>query len=216
MNSNPTPTTDWESRYQQGDTPWDKGAASPPLHSFLERQSLAGNVLVPGCGTGHDVRLLARHGLTVTGLDISETALALARKSTPSTLPIQWQLGDFFQLPSHCRGAFDGLFEHTCFCAIPPELRPEYARSTAFAVKPGGFYLAVFYRDPGSDDGPPFGCTTAELEALFGADFELLAEETPTVGYEGRVGRELLRFYRRRGSAPVVDGGKLDATRLAV
>ena len=30
---------DWNAAYEEGDTPWDKGYASPPLIEFLKLQS---------------------------------------------------------------------------------------------------------------------------------------------------------------------------------
>jgi hypothetical protein len=51
---------DWEQRYETGDTPWEKGAPAPPLLEWLEsRGSIRGDILVPGCGSGHDVRAIA-------------------------------------------------------------------------------------------------------------------------------------------------------------
>ncbi|MFN5868275.1 MAG: thiopurine S-methyltransferase, partial [Akkermansiaceae bacterium] len=50
--------TDWNQRYELGDTPWEKGHAAPPLLELLEKMDPSiwgeGAVLVPGCGTGHD------------------------------------------------------------------------------------------------------------------------------------------------------------------
>ena len=73
--------TDWESRYQVGDMPWEKGQASPPLLELLERPVDwgAGPVLVPGCGFGHDVRALGVLGIPVVGLDLAPTAVAATR-----------------------------------------------------------------------------------------------------------------------------------------
>ena len=53
--------TDWNERYRQGDTPWDKGRASPALLAWLNQNPgiMTGTVLIPGCGTGHDVRAIA-------------------------------------------------------------------------------------------------------------------------------------------------------------
>ena len=50
---------DWNRRYEENDTPWDKGEAHPVLRDMLARDALSGRVLVPGCGAGHDVRELA-------------------------------------------------------------------------------------------------------------------------------------------------------------
>jgi hypothetical protein len=56
---------DWNAAYEGGETPWDKGYASPPLIEFLNFQPISGRVLVPGCGAGHDVRALAAEGAEV-------------------------------------------------------------------------------------------------------------------------------------------------------
>ena len=64
-----------------GDTPWDKGFAAPALTAFLSTHPIQGEVLVPGSGPGHDVRALAASdgSAKVTGLDLSPSAIALAR-----------------------------------------------------------------------------------------------------------------------------------------
>jgi len=61
-------------RYEENDTPWDKGAPAPALTTFLHEKQIAGRVLVPGRGRGHDVRALGTQPNTsVAGLDISAT-----------------------------------------------------------------------------------------------------------------------------------------------
>jgi hypothetical protein len=96
-----------------------------PLHDLLtERTSLLGpaaptaasgnkrkTALVPGCGKGHDVLLLASWGYDVVGLDLAETALKEARENAEAVKDsdayklqegvqergkITWALGDFF------------------------------------------------------------------------------------------------------------------------
>ena len=150
--------TEWENRYRTGDTPWEKGAAHPALIAWLERNTLPGRVLVPGCGSGHDVRVLAARGSEAVGLDIAPSAIAAAREHLRAGRE-SYEVGDFFHPPESWMAAFDGLFEHTCFCAIDPSLRAAYARSAAQLLRPGGRFLAIFYLDPGVDEGPPFGCT---------------------------------------------------------
>jgi SAM-dependent methyltransferase len=187
---------DWNRRYEEGDTPWDKGGAHPVLRDLLTHGVLAGRVLVPGCGSGHDVRELARRGLEVVGLDVAPLAIERAREH-PLAAGETYQLADFFDLPPDLRGAFDGVFEHTCFCAIDPARRAEYVAAVASALRPQGRLLAVFYADPDHDEGPPFGCTKAELDGLFGRAFRLLAEHAEIPTYPEREGRELLRLYER-------------------
>jgi SAM-dependent methyltransferase len=189
--------TEWETRYLSGDTPWEKGAAHPALAAWLERNTLTGRVLVPGCGTGHDVRLLASHGAEVVGLDIAPSAITAARKYPPAGNE-SYEAGDFFAPPAAWTGTFDGIFEHTCFCAIDPSQRPAYACSAAQLLRPGGRLLAIFYLDPGVEQGPPFGCTTAELDALFSPAFRVIGEQTSLPTYPGREGGEILRVLERK------------------
>ncbi|MCX7869685.1 MAG: TPMT family class I SAM-dependent methyltransferase [Terrimicrobiaceae bacterium] len=187
----------WQQRYIEGNDRWDKGFAAPPLTSFLARYGFGGEVLVPGCGAGHDVRALARVGARVTGLDFAPAAIEHAN-SFPKAGDETYMLGDFLNLPAGLRGRFDGVFEHTLFCAIPPERRPDHAASCHAALREGGRLLAIFYLNPGHEDGPPWGVTRWELDLLFGPLFRLEHEEVPAVSYEGREGRELLRLYIRK------------------
>jgi SAM-dependent methyltransferase len=192
-----TAMTDWNQRYAQDDTPWDKGEAHPVLLDMLTHGALSGRVLVPGCGTGHDVRELARRGLEVVGLDLASMALDRARAYDEIGAET-YQLGDLFHVPERWHGHFDGVFEHTCFCAIDPSRRADYVAAVAEVLKPGGRLLAVFFVNPDTDgEGPPFGCTPAELDGLFGGRFRLLEEHWEIPTYPERSGRELLRLYER-------------------
>ena len=184
--------TDWEDRYRTGDMPWEKGAPHPALIAFLKSNPVHGRVLVPGCGTGHDVRALAATADEVVGLDIASSAITRA-KAQPAVGGERYQLGDFFALPPKLRGTFNAVFEHTCFCAIDPSLRESYVAAVAGALKRGGHLLAIFYLDPGLDpgeSGPPFGVTRAELDKFFSPRFTLVREWQPAATYPGREGRE--------------------------
>lgn len=76
--------TDWEKRWQEGNTPWDHGESSQAFIELLKEQAslipTKGNVLVPGCGKGYDCFLLASPERKVYGLDLSETCIAKCHK----------------------------------------------------------------------------------------------------------------------------------------
>ena len=140
---------------------------------------MAGKVFVPGCGTGHDARLLAAMGARVTGLDIAPSAIRLANAHPVINREI-YLLGDLFNLPRQFKNKFDWVFEHTCFCAIPPVCRADYVRAVHGILKNSGRLLAIFFLTPDNDGkGPPYGVDQKELEALFGHFFELQEEWTP-------------------------------------
>jgi len=190
--------SDWEIRYQSGDTPWEKGEAAPPLIEWLAHRELDGRVLVPGCGSGHDVRALARTGANPVGIDIAPTAIQRAA-ALPRAGEEVYEVANLFVLPEHLTDTFDWVFEHTCFCAIDPERRADYVTGVTAALKPGGHLLAIFYIDPGTDGGgPPFGVSRDEIERLFCGTFEMVTSYVPQAAYPGREGRELVCLLRRR------------------
>ncbi|MFT4546437.1 MAG: SAM-dependent methyltransferase [Verrucomicrobiales bacterium] len=194
--------TDWENHYQEGITPWDKGAPAPPLVEHLETDQIAGRILVPGCGYGHDVRAIAaaRAESEVVGLDISATAISGAKKQSKVGQE-SYVHGDLFDLPDELRGHCDYVFEHTCLSGLPPALRPDYAEAFHTALKPGGHVLGIFFLTPWDKDEvpepPPYGVSLEELDQMFGERFELLKEWEPTRFYPGREGREIMRLLRR-------------------
>jgi len=198
--------TDWETRYRQGDTPWEKGEAAPPLIELLEKWEIepawgGGTVLVPGCGFGHDVREIARCGVEVLGVDLSAAAVEGADRFEKVGLE-SYRQADLFDRSWWPVEGFAGWWEHTCFCAIDPSDRPRYAEAAGALVKPGGWLCGVFFltpNDPGEEgQGPPFESTREEIIARLEPWFELVEGWVPATGYPGRVGREWLATFRRR------------------
>lgn len=198
--------TDWESRYRENDTPWDKGSAAPPLLELMERWPVArmwgaGAVLAPGCGFGHDVRAIAAKGVPVVGLDLSESAVEGARQfiAVGSERYLQADLFDRSWWPED---GFGGWWEHTCFCAIDPADRPRYAEAAGALVRHGGCLSGVFYLTPNDPDdkdaGPPFNASIAEIDGLLAPWFERVDGWVPERSYPGREGREWLGVYRRK------------------
>ncbi len=191
---------DWNAAYADNETPWDKGYASPPLRSFFKTYTLKGRVLVPGCGTGHDVRLIAEQGVFVLGLDISPLALEKSR-AFPAVGHEEYVLADFMNLPESYCEQFDTVVEHTCLCAIDPDDRGAYVQSLQKALKPGGNYLAVFFREVSdyNGNGPPHPISSAEIDALFAKRFEILRRVIPRETYPSRsFGSEEVCLMRRR------------------
>jgi SAM-dependent methyltransferase len=190
---------DWEARYQAHDMPWEKGAPSPGLVDFLAAHPRLprGAVLVPGCGTGHDVRAWAAAGFTATGCDIAPSAIRLAREKTAAaSLTAKFILGDF--LANAAPGLYDWIFEHTLFCAIDPNRRDDYVRAVLLRLRPGGSYLAVNYLIPDTD-APPFGTTRQELLDRFRPHFRLLSSWVPR-SYPNRKGLELMLWWRQKAT----------------
>lgn len=192
-----TKQEDWENRYQTGDMPWEKGEGSPGLVDFLAAhpELACGSILVPGCGTGHDVRSWASRGFAATGVDLAPSAIRLCQERTLSAgLKADFRAADFLREKPWTQ--FNWIFEHTLYCAIDPSERDLYARAIHAWLKPGGYFLAVHYMLD-ETQGPPFGCTQAELMRRFGDSFELLSGWVPR-SYPNRTGLELMLWWRKK------------------
>lgn len=197
MDSQTNPTHEWEQRYQTGDMPWEKGEPSPGLVDFLAAHPhlTRGTVAVPGCGTGHDVRAWALAGFEAFGYDLAPSAIRLAAEKTKAAgLKATFQSADFLiEAPPQ---PHDWLFEHTLFCAINPDRRDDYVRSTLRWLKPQGQFLAVHYLIP-DVDGPPFGTTKDEILHRFAPHFERIEDWVPR-SYPNRTGLEWMIWWRRK------------------
>ena len=187
----------WEQRYLSNNIPWNKGYAAPPLAEVLSRFKLTGNVLVPGCGFGYDVRLLAETGSEILGLDISHYAIYKAN-TFPNISKESYQVGDFFSFSQTCKVKFNWIFEHTFFCAIDPSQRNDYVRSALRLLSKKGYLIAIFFIHIDDPEGPPYPISHNEIDTLFNSYFDTLDQWVPNSSYPGREGREEIRIMRRK------------------
>ncbi|MBI3964070.1 MAG: methyltransferase domain-containing protein [Chloroflexi bacterium] len=190
----------WEERFQTGTTFWDLGRPAPPLVGLLRRADAPtpGRAAVLGCGAGHDAILFALHGFDVTGFDFAPSAIATAQANARRLrASVRFELADLFDLGRAYPGRFDYVVEHTCFSAIDPTRRPEYVAVVRDILRSGGELLAVFFAHPWPG-GPPFTTTAAEINDLFGADFDIQHLDVAQDSVEARRGYELTGTLRRR------------------
>jgi SAM-dependent methyltransferase len=190
----------WEQRYQAGSQPWDLGQPAPPLRAIAQEfraQKITGTMAVLGCGRGHDALLFAAAGLTVTGFDFAATAVHQARSlAQQHQLPVTYHHQDIFTLDATWNQTFDYVLEHTCFCAIAPHQRPDYVALVHRLLRPGGRVIGLFFTHSRSG-GPPYGCSVAELKALFCPPLHLISLEPAIHSILSRQGEEHVGYFQR-------------------
>lgn len=157
---------DWEARYLAGKTGWDRGSPSPALPAWLAAGLVPrARVLVPGCGHGHEVAELIRHGCQVTAVDIAaQPVMRLLGQLAEQGLHARVVQADLL----HWRPAepFEAVYEQTCLCALDPAHWEEYERRLAAWLLPGGRLFALFMQT-GREGGPPFDCQVPAMRELF-------------------------------------------------
>ena len=160
----------WDARYASGETPWDFHGVPAALEAFL-KTSHAGTVLIPGCGSGYEVRAFDEAGWEVTAIDFSPVAVKRAR-SELGLLANRVVQDDFFK---HDFGSqrFDLIYERTFLCALPPDLWPACVKRMIQLLRPSGKLAGIFlYGDQA--DPPPYPLTPAKVTDLFGKNFSLI------------------------------------------
>lgn len=159
----------WQARYDQEQTGWDRGNASPTLLRWLAAGDLRPcRILVPGCGRGHEVVALAKAGFDVTGVDFAPAAVAAVQSHLASErLTAEVVESDLFAYQPD--RPFEAIYEQTCLCALPPDRWGEYEKRLAGWLERGGRLFAAFMQTD-SADGPPFACPPDAMRRLFAAE----------------------------------------------
>jgi hypothetical protein len=165
----------WTVRYVAGKMPWDMGGIPSALKSFLERSTVPGKILIPGCGSGYEVQAFHAAGYDVTAIDFSPAAIDQAKRVV-GALAERVILGDFF---THDFGQqrFDLIYERTFLCSMTPSRWPDYMDRTADLLLAGGKLIGVFLYGDRSRSGPPFPLREAEAHQLFKKHFQLVRSD---------------------------------------
>jgi len=127
----------------------------------------AGAVLDAGCGTGENALHVASLGLHVLGVDVAETALAIAReKAADRGIDVEFVVADAFQL-----GRLGRMFETVLDCGLfhtfDGDERRDYVMSLELVTEPGGTLYVLCFSDVGPDTGGPHRISQEELRAVF-------------------------------------------------
>jgi SAM-dependent methyltransferase len=135
-------------------------------------------MLEVGCGTGDNAIWLAQHNFSVTGCDISETAIEMAlEKASVSNVSCSFLVADF--LNNRISGSpFGFVFDRGCLHSVETEdERRQFANNVFSHLDEGGLWLSLV----GSADdqqvrevGPP-QLTAGELAAAVEQYFEIIS-----------------------------------------
>lgn len=190
----------WDERFDQAFTPWDRGTAPAALRRFVASAAIAATaagppgVLVPGCGSAHELALMCEAGWDASAIDFSPVAVARARR-----LAGPWAArileADFFTFqPAR---PLDLIYEQAFLCALPRERWHDVAQRWETLLAPGGLLAGYFFFDDAAK-GPPFGIARARLDVLLLPGFVCVVDEAVEDSLPVFAGKERWMVWRRR------------------
>lgn len=194
----PTPSQPefWNSRYLKDDTPWDFEGVPADVRQFLKKKGKGAKVLIPGCGSGHEITAFVEAGYDVTAIDFSNFAVERAKRMVGPSLAECIKHADFFQ---HDFGgeSFDLIYERSFVCSLTPDKRQAYRDRMAQLLKYRGLLIGYyFYKNPVLSEGPPYGFSWGTADELFSRYFLLVKDEPVNDSLPLFAGRE--RWQERR------------------
>jgi SAM-dependent methyltransferase len=197
--STPSQPEYWNTRYLKDDTPWEFDGIPADLKLFLKKKGKGAKVLIPGCGSGHEIKAFAEADYNVTAIDFAPFAVDRAKRMVGPKLASHVLLGDFFQydFPGE---SFDLIYERAFVCSLTPERRPAYRDRMAQLLKYRGLLIGYYYyKQPVLSEGPPYGFAWGTADDLFSRYFLLTKDEPVSDSLPAFAGRE--RWQERRRTA---------------
>ena len=185
----------WDARFDAAFTPWDQGGVPQSLADYVMRNPVTKRVLIPGCGSAHEVLFFAGLGWDVTAIDFSPAAVARAKQLLGKVAGHVREQDFFGDALSPER--FDLIYERAFLCALPRSRWSAWATQVAQLIPPSGRLIGFFFFDA-NEKGPPFGIAPAELVGLLSPHFDFIEESVPTDSIAIFAGKERWQVWQRR------------------
>ena len=151
----------WEERYKKDGEIW--GTLPSVTVAKADRyfaEHGCRHILVPGCGYGRNANYFQKKGYLVTGIDISETAVYMARKLNPK---VEYVTGSVFDvnLPPD---TYDGIYAFNFIHFMLERERKMFISQYMNLLRPGGaaFFTVFSEEEKGFGQGAEVETNTFE------------------------------------------------------
>lgn len=145
--------------------PWVAGTASPELIELVWEQVITPgmNVLEIGTGVGTESIFLATRGMNVSGIDLSDAAINIAKKLADLYgVQVNLKQGDALNMDFQDQ-QFDAVCDQGVFHHLRDEERDRYAREVARVLKPNGLLALRCFSDKIPGSGQPRRISSTDL-----------------------------------------------------
>ncbi len=126
----------WETTFADKQMVWgpDPSQSAVFARDYFESAG-AQEILIPGLGYGRNARPFLERGMRVTGIEISATAIGLARTRMGLDIPIHH--GSVADMPFDTR-QYDGIFAYGLLYLLDAPARAKFLRDCRHQLRPGG------------------------------------------------------------------------------
>lgn len=153
----------WDSSFIEHEAMWGFQATNSAILTkdlFLEKEIK--DILVPGIGYGRNAQVFMENNIKVTGIEISQAAIALAREHYSPGLEIF--LGSVTDMPFD-NHLYDGIFCYGLVYLLSPDQRKKMINDCFNQLKPGGWmvFSVISVNSPNYGKGKEVGKDTFEV-----------------------------------------------------
>lgn len=147
----------WETAFREKQMMW---GAEPTQSAWIASEHFARagakSVLIPGIGYGRNAKPFLDHGVSVTGIEISETAIDIARTTLGNHVSIHH--GSVTDMPFDDR-QYDGIFCYGLLYLLDAKARAKLIADCHHQLPPGGhmFFTVISKRAPMYGQGKQLG-----------------------------------------------------------
>ena len=100
------------------------------------------DILVPGIGYGRNAKVFIENSINVTGIEISKTAIDLARENGLEDVSIYH--GSVNEMPFDNK-LYDGIFSHALLHLLNEQEREKFIKDCYNQLKPGGYMVLQLF-----------------------------------------------------------------------
>lgn len=129
----------WESKFIDEQTTWGFEPSDSAIYAkefFLKNK--VKNILIPGIGYGRNAKIFCNNGINVTGIEISKTAIDLAK--TEYELDIKIHNGSVTEMPFD-KKLYDGIFCYALIHLLNSRERKKFINDCFNQLKPNGYMI---------------------------------------------------------------------------
>jgi len=134
-----SPNQFWERKFIEEGTSWGFEPADSAIiakNLFLEKNIK--NILIPGIGYGRNARIFVECGIKVTGIEISQRAIELAKKA--NNLDITIHHGSVTEMPFD-NAQYDGIFCYALIHLLNKRERMNFIHDCYQQLQTGGLMI---------------------------------------------------------------------------